>query len=351
MRFATVAFLALGCAAAGEQEFALTTALGEPLGLAERSLNEAFSQGETISTALTLAIGHEAARISGNKYVEGRLARQVSRAAAPAETPRAVRAALEYARSLTASIHGVNSAQFREFREHFNDAQIVEITMAVAYFNYLARLAQGLGLEHAKQDWIPLNASAEDPTAARVGLASDAELEWAKQLAQGSGIANSQRAMLRAPRHARAWREHWAAYRKTQATSAEMRLHASFAVSMANGCRYCTLHQVQGLRRLGVDVAKLQSMRKDDSALTAAERAAVVFARKLTKQPSQVVAADRTALQEALGREAANEIVMQTAIFNFMNRFTDGLRLPSEDEAIRIYQETFGQPFPERTTD
>ena len=28
-----------------------------------------------------------------------------------------------------------------------------------------------------------------------------------------------------------------------------------------------------------------------------------------------------------------------------MNRFTDGLRLPSEDEAIRVYQETYGHPY------
>jgi uncharacterized peroxidase-related enzyme len=350
MRFAAVAFLALACAASSEQEFALTTALGEPLGPAERSLNEAFSQGETISSGLTLAIGREVARLVDSKYLEGRTARQISKADAPQEAPRAVRAAVEYARSLTMDIHGVNSAQFREFREHFNDAQIVEITMAVAYFNYLGRLAHGLGLEHAKNDWLPQFTAGADRPTARVGLASNSEIEWAKQL-QSPTMANSQRAMMRVPNHARAWREHWAAFRKAEATSAEMRLHVSFAVSMVNGCRYCTLHQVQGLRRLGVDPAKLQAMRKDDTALSEKERAAVVFARKLTKQPASISASDRAALKAALGEEAAKEVVMQTAIFNFMNRFTDGLRLPSEDEALRIYLEVYGQPFPERTTD
>jgi len=28
-----------------------------------------------------------------------------------------------------------------------------------------------------------------------------------------------------------------------------------------------------------------------------------------------------------------------------MNRFTDGLRLPSEDEAVRTYLETYGKAF------
>ena len=34
--------------------------------------------------------------------------------------------------------------------------------------------------------------------------------------------------------------------------------------------------------------------------------------------------------------------MLQTCTFAFMNRFTDGLQLPSEDEAIRVYQETYG---------
>ena len=34
---------------------------------------------------------------------------------------------------------------------------------------------------------------------------------------------------------------------------------------------------------------------------------------------------------------------MQTCNFAFMNRFTDGLRLPSENEALPVYQETHGE--------
>lgn len=344
-------FAVLACAAwasfASESDFAVSSALGEPLAAAERSLQEGFSRGETISTGLTLAIGREAAQLIGNKYLQDRLSRQTAKTAGPVEPPRAVRAAVEYARALTADIHGVNSAQFREFREHFNDAQIVEITMAAAYFNYLGRLAQGLGIEHGRQDWLPPPAGSAEAPLARVTLAGNQEIQWAKELAQSPGIANSQRAMLRAPEHARAWREHWAAFRKADAASPELRLQVSLAVSLANGCRYCTLHQVQGLRRLGVDPAKLRAMKKDDAALTERERAAVAFARKLTKQPATVSTADRAALEAALGHEGAKEIVMQTAIFNFMNRFTDGLRLPPEDEAVRIYLETFGEPFVE----
>jgi hypothetical protein len=41
------------------------------------------------------------------------------------------------------------------------------------------------------------------------------------------------------------------------------------------------------------------------------------------------------------------EVLLQSCNFAYMNRFTDGLRLPSEDEAIRVYRETYGGSFEE----
>jgi hypothetical protein len=37
--------------------------------------------------------------------------------------------------------------------------------------------------------------------------------------------------------------------------------------------------------------------------------------------------------------------------FAYMSRFTDGLRLPSEDEAIKTYKETYGESIEELRTD
>ena len=67
------------------------------------------------------------------------------------------------------------------------------------------------------------------------------------------------------------------------------------------------------------------------------------FARKLTRAPNSITDADYSSLLENFGEQGALEIVMQTANFAFMNRFTDGLRLPSEDEGVRIYQEIYGE--------
>jgi uncharacterized peroxidase-related enzyme len=125
----------------------------------------------------------------------------------------------------------------------------------------------------------------------------------------------------------------------------ELKLHVSFAVSEANGCRYCTLHQVQGLRRLGVSMDRLMQMKKDDSLLKPRELVAVQFARKLTRTPASMTDADYQKLRAEFGDRGALEVVLQTCTFAFMNRFTDGLRLPSEDEAIKTYREVYKGDF------
>ena len=66
------------------------------------------------------------------------------------------------------------------------------------------------------------------------------------------------------------------------------------------------------------------------------------FARKLTKKPISVTDDDFAKLKKEVGEACAVEAILQTGGFAFMNCFTDNLRLPSEDEAVRTYHETFG---------
>lgn len=264
------------------------------------------------------------------------------------------RLALRYAESLNGGVLGVGDEQFRETRAYFSDSQVVELTLTVCFFNYFTRLTEGLNLPveawALDSKWTAPESKYENPPA-RVHLISDGEMEWAADQVPGEGEAprrlpNSMRAMYQSPEIASAWRAYGRAARQDAALDRELLLHVSFAVSMANGCRYCTLHQVQGLRRLGVKPAKLMQMKKDDSALTPRELTAVVFARKLTADPMSVTDADFRNLKEQFGGDrGAFDVLLQTCTFAFMNRFTDGLRLPSEDEAVRIYRETYGQDF------
>jgi len=97
-----------------------------------------------------------------------------------------------------------------------------------------------------------------------------------------------------------------------------------------------------------VDPGKLLAMEKSDDALTPRERVAVTFARKLTRLGAEVSGADYAALKGEFAEQGALEVLMQACTFNFMNRFTDGLRLPSEDEAVRVYTDVYGKDFTRR---
>lgn len=271
--------------------------------------------------------------------------------------------ALDYADSLTRDVHGVSDDDFQKMRTRFNDSQIVELTMTVCFFNYFTRFCEAARLPveawALNSSFAPKAATKYEPPAARVGLISDQEISAvaetvaaAKDSARqssglGLGVANSQRAMMRSPQFALAWRAYGASVREYASVNREIKLHISFAVSMANGCRYCVLHQVLGLRRLNVDPAKLMAMKKDDKALTARELTAVEFARKLTRDPSSITDGDFEKLKAEFTEHGAMEALLQTCAFSFMNRFTDGLHLPSEDEAIRVYKEVYGSDWHE----
>ena len=284
------------------------------------------------------------------------------RAGRPGTLGQPERLALSYADSLTRGIHDVTDADFARTRAAYNDAQLVELTMAVCFFNYFTRMSESLNLP--VEPWAlegdvatPASVAAYRRPHARVALISDEELAataaavaaskspQSPAAGLGLGVANSQRAMLRVPDIALAWRAYGQAVREGASIGRDIQLQVSFAVSTANGCRYCTLHQVLGLRRLGVSPAKLVSMKKDDSQLTPRELAAVAFARKVTRGPASVTDEDFRALKTEFGEQGATEVLLQTAAFSFMNRFTDGLRLPSEDEAVRTYRETYGSDF------
>lgn len=268
-------------------------------------------------------------------------------------------AALRYAAWLTEDVHGVDDERFRQVRGYYTDAQLVELTMTVSFFNYFTRFVEAANLPVEK--WaldsvaqVP-RAGEYDPYPARVSLISDEQIAWAAETAAsrrrgrdgdggglGLGLVNSQRAMNLVPDVTSAWRAYTGSTGAGAEVDREIKLQISFAVSTANGCRYCTLHQVQGLRRLGVSPAKLLQMQKDDSALTPRELVAVTFARKLTATPPVITDADYDALRAEFGERGALEAVLQTCNFAFMNRFTDNLGLPSEDEAIRVYREVYG---------
>jgi len=334
-----------------------------------------FAYEGTLPPSLKLAMATRIAQVNRSPYGAAHLSRLLRATGPDGEalltrlranqidlmTP-ADRLALRWAELQTQDIHGMTDEEFRQLRGYYSDSEIVELTFTVCFFNYFTRMVEGLGLPvepwalDPAQTPAPAPVVSRDRTPARVALLSDGEIDGSSDALRaarrpvagnaglGIGMANSQRAMLRVPALAAAWREYGAASGESL-VGREILLQVSFAVSMANGCRYCTIHQVVGLRRLGVDPTKLLAMEKDDAALTPREKKAVVFARTLTANPSSVTDADYATLKTEFQEQGALEVLLQTCNFSFMNRFTDGLHLPSEDEAVKVYMDVYKKPF------
>ena len=335
------------------------------------ALPEAVLFKGAVRPEIKAAMGLRIAQVNGSPYVavhmlrvlkgheRGKVLHSALEANALTRLSSAEQAALLYAEALTRTVN-IAPSDFDRVAGLFNDSEIVELTMTVSFFNFFTRYAEALNLPveswalDSTMTW-PARPAAS-PVKPRIALLADDEITAAAAALQqagdpavqqsrnslGLGMANSQRAMLRVPGIQQAWRAFGTTFREKATIGRDIQLQVSFAVSTANECRYCTLHQVQGLRRLGVDPKKLQAMRKDDSALTPRELAAVKFARKLTDRPSGTTDEDYAALVKEFGDAGALEVVIQTCNFAFMNRFTDGLQLPSEDEAIKVYLETYG---------
>jgi AhpD family alkylhydroperoxidase len=336
---------------------------------------KAYLYDGTIASETKMAMGVRIAQIYGSAYPAVHLQRllranergQKLLAALKANDLTALsaseQAAIRYADLLTRDVHGVSDAEFQKTSVLFNDSQVVELTMTTAFFNYFLRFCEGTNLPVEKwaldEPIAKVSAPKFEPPVARISLVSNeqmtlgadtlasAEAQAKNPSGLGLGIANSQRAFMLVPNITRAWRAYTGVSREYNNVTREIKLHVSFAISMANGCRYCTLHQVQGLRRLGVQPSKLMAMVKDDSALTPRELTAVTFARKITRDPAKLAKADYDALAAEFQPQGALEVLLQCGNFAYMNRFTDGLRLPSEDEAIKIYHETYGKSFEE----
>ena len=62
-------------------------------------------------------------------------------------------ALLDYAEKLTGEPASVGPSQIQELRSHgLDDEAISSATQVIAYFNYINRIAEGLGVAH--EDWL-----------------------------------------------------------------------------------------------------------------------------------------------------------------------------------------------------
>lgn len=115
-------------------------------------------------------------------------------------------------------------------------------------------------------------------------------------------------------------------------------------VSALNRCDYCVEHHFAGLRRLLADDVKAQGIRAAIDAgdvnaapLTEAEKAAMVYARKLTKTPETMVEEDVAGLRQ-VGWDDGQilEINQVTAYFGYANRTVLGLGCSTKGDILGL---------------
>jgi len=100
-------------------------------------------------------------------------------------------------------------------------------------------------------------------------------------------------------------------------------------VSYANKCAYCTAAHVASGSKAGVSDDEMRALQTEhDGAFSGPERAAIQYARELTRTAS--AASTRDALSEHFNDEQIVELTLVAAIANFTNRFNNGLGLQPE---------------------
>jgi len=120
-------------------------------------------------------------------------------------------------------------------------------------------------------------------------------------------------------------------------TEAERELIAAY-VSGLNRCRYCHGVHTATAERLGIPAGAIGRLLTSSDARDVSEKMRPVlrYAEKLTHSPSGVTRADADAVLAAGWSEAAlYYTVAVTALFNFMNRFVEGLGIELDPAYVK----------------
>lgn len=109
-----------------------------------------------------------------------------------------------------------------------------------------------------------------------------------------------------------------------------LKLLLYLAVSYANQCAFCISANTPTAHRAGVNVDEIHAIQEEQNGgFSAAEQAALEYARHLTRSPA-TGDAGRDALTAYFTDEQIVEITLVIAMSNFTNRFNNGLSILPE---------------------
>lgn len=151
---------------------------------------------------------------------------------------------------------------------------------------------------------------------------------------------NSVLTMMRRPALARAFTElNRAVMENRGRVSSELKRLIGHVASTAAGCRYCEAHTIRAAERFGAaegaDPERLANVWRyaESDLFTAAERAALDYARAASSVPNDVSTEVGTRLREHWDDGEIVEITGVIALFGFLNRWNDSMATPIEAPA------------------
>ena len=102
-------------------------------------------------------------------------------------------------------------------------------------------------------------------------------------------------------------------------------------VSFINDCYYCLQHHLASSKRAGVTPQDWAALKEGNhSQLTEKERAALLYAEKLTRVPGKIEEADVDELKKHFSDAEILDLHLLTGLVNLTNRFTGPLALELE---------------------
>ncbi|MBL4543890.1 MAG: carboxymuconolactone decarboxylase family protein [Rhodobacteraceae bacterium] len=158
-------------------------------------------------------------------------------------------------------------------------------------------------------------------------------------------IPNSVRTMAHRPEIARAFTElNKAVMASHGAVTPEFKRLLGYVSSFASGCLYCQAHMILASERFGASEARLADVWAFDASphFSAAEKAALAFARAATAVPNAVTDAIAADLRAHWAPEDIVEIMGVIALFGYLNRWNDSMGSALEDLPIAAAEQRLG---------
>jgi uncharacterized peroxidase-related enzyme len=244
---------------------------------------------------------------------------------------------------MRADVTGLRNAGFR-------DVTILHIVLGSAHFNYLNRMADGIGIRFEYQTEIPevghgssnrgaLAVAAPNPTlpdSVPTGRAWIAFTESNNPLNETDGPLNLYRVMSPNP-DARDLAREWRSYqmRGTMQLKAKTRAQLALYISGLNYCEYSSYWLSQSLQELGEPRSLCERLASGEPPpdVRLREQSLFTHARRLTQEPSSTREEHiRQLRQSGFDDQSILQLTMLCSYFSFENRVALALGIPIESE-------------------